>query len=150
MASKIRRIGIAAALSVVILFAVVLLALSYSEVGVTCEIGTGGLPLSDCDLSAMPQSVVEDATKLATEVYGDSQEKCDDFVCQLLTVYEEAKNKDFVVIFNSGGWGSNLVETSPGWWGIFTGIQSELSSSGYTSLPINYRRTVEDIRGCFD
>ncbi len=123
------------------------LALSASQVAVTSEIGSGGLPLSASDLSTVPQSVTEDATKLATELFRDDPENYDDFKNQLLAAYLEAKDKDFVVVFNSGGWGWTLVETSPGWWSIFTGIESELNSSGYTSLLLTYRRTVDTLQG---
>lgn len=145
MKRKLCRLGIGVTLAIIITLLIV--ALLPSEVGVTCEIGTGGLPLSVYDLSAVPQSVAEDATNLATELFGDYQEKCNDFVSQLLTMYLEANNKDFVVIFNSGGWGGNLLETSLGWQSIFTGIESELASSGYTSLLLDYQRTVKTLRG---
>jgi len=36
---------------------------------------------------------------------------------------------------------------SPGWWSIFTGLESELNSSGYTSLLLTYQRTVDDLGG---
>jgi len=94
--------------------------------------------------------VAEDATRLATELFGDCQEECDDFVSQLLAMYAKAKDKDFVVIFNSGGWGGNLLETSLGWRSISTGIESELASSGYTSLLLDYQRSVKTLRGCLD
>ncbi len=54
---NIRRLGVLVALTAVLLLGAALLALSYSEVGVASEIGTGGLPLSSCDLSVVPQSV---------------------------------------------------------------------------------------------
>ncbi|MBA7538451.1 hypothetical protein ES705_30726 [subsurface metagenome] len=150
MWSKIRRLKVVVALTVVLLLALVLLVPSSLVIGVTCEVGTGGLPLSAYDLSAVPQSVAEDAARLATELFGDCQEECDDFVSQLLAMYSKAKDKDFVVIFNSGGWGGNLLETSLGWRSIFTGIESELAGSGYTSLLLDYQRTAETLRGCLD
>jgi len=150
VASKVRKLIIGVALAVLLLLGTLQLVLSYSKVGIVCEIGTGGLPLLVSDRSAVPQPVVEDATRLATELYGEGQEKCNDFVSQLLTTYEAAKDKDFIVIFNPGGWGGNLVENSPGWQSISTGIKSELDSSGYTSLWLNYRRTVEGSRGRLD
>jgi len=150
MASNIRRLGVLVALIAVLLLGVVLLTLSYSEVGLTSEIGTGGLPLAAYDLSAVPQSVAEDAAKLATELFGDYQEKYNDFVSQLLTSYVEAKDKDFVVVFNAGGWGWNLLESSPGWHSIFAGIESKLDSLGYTSLLLDYQRTDETLRGIID
>ena len=150
MVINIRRLGILVALSIVLLLGVGLLALSYSDVGVTVGVGTGGLPLSVPDLSAVPQSVADDATKLAQELFGDYQEKCNDFVSQLLAAYVEAQDKDVVVIFNSGGWGWSFLENSPGWCSIFTGIESELENLGYSSLMLDYRRTGETLRGVID
>ena len=55
-----------------------------------------------------------------------------------------------MVIFNSGGWGWNFLENSPGWRSIFSGIESELEGLGYTSLLLDYRRTEETLRGIID
>jgi hypothetical protein len=71
-------------------------------------------------------------------------------VAQLLAVYSEARDKDFVIMFNPGGWGWNLVEDSPGWWSIFGGIESELEGLSYTSLKLNYLRAVDSFRGRLD
>lgn len=146
MASRIRRLGVLVALTAVMLLAMVLLALSYSEVGITNEIGLDGILLTS-DFSGVPQTVSEDATELAMELFGDSREKYDAFVDQLLTAYVEARDKDFIVVFNSGGWGWNLLDRSPGWHSILTGIESELDDLGYTSVMLNYRRTSDTVRG---
>lgn len=150
MASKLRRLGIVAALAVILLLGAVLLAFSYTEAGVTSTIESGDLSVSAHNLSAVPQSVVEDATMLAKELFGDYQEKSDDFVKQLLAVYMEARDKDFVIVFNPGGWGWGSAEASQGWWGILGGIASELDSSGYKSLLLNYQRTTDSFRGQID
>jgi len=150
MGINIRRLGIIVALTIVLLLGAGLLALSYSDVGITVGVGTGGVPLSVPDLSAVPKSVADDATKLATELFGDYQEKHDDFVSQLLAAYVEAKGKDFVVIFNSGGWGWSFLENSPGWYSISNGIKSELENLGYASLMLDYQRTGETLRGVID
>jgi len=145
--SKIRWVGIVVALGLVLLLGVVVLAASYSGFGVTSDVGTGGLPLSLSDLSDVPQSVMDGATSLAAELFGGCREKCDDFINQLLAAYSEAKGKDFVIVFNPGGWGWNLVEESPGWQSIFDGIASELESSSYTLLELNYLRAADTFRG---
>ena len=151
MANKINRVRIGIiALAVIISLAVIVSILSFSWVGVTSEVGTGGLPLSAGELSAVPQSVTEDAVSLAMELFGDSQEKYDAFINQLLAMYSETKDKDFIIFFNSGGWGWNVVENSPDWWSILTGVESELDSSGYTSLLLNYQRTVDTLQGRLD
>lgn len=150
MAINIRKLGILVALSAVLILGVAALFFSYSDVGVAVGVGTGGLPLSVPDLSAVPESVAEDATELAKELFEDYQEEYEDFVSQLLAAYAEAVDKDVVVIFNSGGWGWNFLENSPGWYSISTGIESELDKLGYTSLLLNYRRTEETLRGIVD
>ena len=147
---KIGKRWIVAALAVVLPLFIVVLALSASQVAVICEVGSEGLPLSTYDLSAVPQSVAEDATRLATERFGDYQEECDDFVCQLLATYSAAKDRDFIIFFNSGGWGWNLLENTPGWQSIVTGIQTELNSLDYKLLSLDYMRTEASWRGRLD
>jgi len=115
--------------------------------GVIREIGTEGLPLSTSDFSAVPQSVTEEATKLATELFGKGQEECHNFVNQLLVTYLEAKDKDFIIVFNPGGWGWDSLKSSPGWYSIADGIQSELDSLSYTSLLLDYQRTTDTLKG---
>ena len=149
MASNIRRIGILAVVTAVLLFGAVLVAASYTNVGMTA-VSNGGWSLSTPDLSAVPESVVKDATVLSMELFGGYQEKYGDFTNQLLATYAEAKDKDFVVIFNPGGWGWNVLDSSPGWKSIITGIEIELDSLGYDSLLLSYQRTDESVRGVID
>ena len=150
MAAKIRRLKIAVTLTVVLSLAIVLLVPPSLVTGVTSEVGSGGLPISTHDFTTIPQSVIEDASRLATELCGDYQEKRDEFASQLLATYSEAKDKDFVIFFNSGGSGWNLLEASLGWYSIGTGITAELASLGYTSLSLDYLRTTKTWQGFFD
>lgn len=144
---KLGKLGIVVGLCIVLLLGMVVLAASYSGSAVTREVGSGGLPLSATDISSVPQLVVEDAFRLATELFGDAQEKYDDFVNQLLGAYLEAKDKDFVLLFNSGGWGWNVLENAPGWRSIFDGIESQLDNLGYTTLLLDYQRTGDTLQG---
>ncbi len=150
MANQIRKLGVFVALTVVLLLGVILLAGSYTVVGITSEVGIGTFDLSAYDVSDVPQSVVDDAANSAVKLFGDYQGKYDNFVQQLLAAYLDAKGKDFVVVFNSGGWGWNLLEDSPGWHSIINGIESELHGLGYSSLVMDYRRTEETFRGVID
>ena len=150
MANNIRKLGILVALTAVTLLAVASLAMSYSEVGVTDEIWGDVLTLSVDDLSAVPQSVVEDAAELASELFDEGGEKYSNFLDQLITAYVEAEDKDFILVFNSGGWGWNLIEKTPGWRSILTGIDSELHGLGYESVMLNYRRTSDTMFGCIE
>jgi len=150
MMINIRKLGILLVLTAVLFLGTALLALSYSDVGLTDVVGVGEISQAVPDLSTVPESVVEDATALARELFGDYQDKYDEFVKQLLATYVEARDKDFVVIFNPGGWGWDLLEGSPGWRSIFYGIKSELESLGYNPLMLNYRRTNESLRSVID
>ena len=132
------------------LLGILMVASSYPGVGVTSEVGTGGLPLAAYDGSAIPQSVIEDATEMAKTLFGDSQEKANNFVSQVLAIYSKAEDKDFIILFNSGGWGWNLLENSQGWGSIFTGIKIELDHMGYQALVLDYKRTEESWRACFE
>ena len=149
MAGRIRRLAILTTLSGILVLAIVLLAISYVEVGVTDDFWAEGFGLAASDFSKVPPSVADDASALAAELFGGSQDKYQAFVDQLLGMYTEAKDEDFIVVFNSGGWGWNLPVKSPGWSSILSGIQSELDDLGYSSMVLNYRRTGESSWGCF-
>ena len=150
MVKKVGRLGILLALMVVPLFAIGLMAFFYTEVGMAKEIGVEAQEtrLPEYEYSTIPKSVIEDATKLAQEIVGNSQDRFQDFVNQLLATYVEAKDRDVVVVFNSGGWGWNLIDQTPGWDSIINGINSELDGLGYKSLVLNYKRTSKGLRAC--
>jgi len=122
---------------------------SYTDPGLTSVIGVGGVPLLLDDYSMVPQTVADDANALAEELF-DEPQLCADFVAQQLALYTEAQDKDFVLIFSSGGWGWSLLEESPGWWGIFEGMATELESWGYSSLELDYLRTSPSVTGQLD
>jgi hypothetical protein len=150
VSNQILRLKIGVILTVILSLAVVILVPPSSVVGMTLRVGPEGLPLPQLDFSLVPQSVVDDANWFATELYGDYQDTCEDFANQLLVTYLEAVDEDVVVFFNSGGWGWNILEASPQWTSIFTGIQAELADLGYTSILVNYQRAVNNIRGYVD
>ncbi len=147
MAGKVHRLKVAVILTVVLSLAIVILVPSPMVSATTSEAGTGGIPLSIQDLSAVPQSIVDDAARLATELFGKGQREYHDFINQLLATYLMAKDKDIVMIFNSGGWGWTLIEDSPEAQSFATGMESELASLGYTSLVLDYSRTASTLNG---
>lgn len=150
MESQIRRLKMVVTLTLVLSLAIVIVVPPYLITGVTSKVGNGGVPDSIYELPAVPQDVAEEAARLATELFGDYQEKRDEFVKQLLVTYSEAEDKDFVIFFNSGGVGWNLLETSVGWYSIFEGITQELNDLGYSTLALNYLRTVKSGQGVLD
>ena len=148
MAAKIRRLKIVVTLTVAISFTIVLLAPSPVVPATTCEAESGGVPLSIQDFSVVPQYIIDDAAESAAELFGKNQEKCHDFVSRLLAMYLAAKDKDIVIIFNSGGLGWTPIEETPEGQGFITGIGSELAALGYSSLFLNHFRTAETLNGC--
>lgn len=148
MAAKVRRLKIGVTLTVAISLAIVLLAPSPVVPATASEVGTGGIPLSIQDFPDVPQPVVEDADRLATELFGDDQQKNNDFISQLLATYLAAKDKDVVIIFNSGGFGWTPIEEIPEGQVFVTGIESELANLGYSALLLNHFRTAETLNGC--
>ena len=131
---------------VIALLAVFWQILYNSGVGMTKEIGIQDLPA--IDYASVPAAVIDDAVEMAVELVGNSQVKIQRLVDQMLATYEEARNSDVVVLFNSGGWGWNRTEEVAGWSSILDGIKDELESLGYHPLVLNYRRTSGGIMGC--
>ena len=148
MAAKIRRLKIIAALTIAISFTIVLLAPSPVVPAAAYVVGSGEAPLSVDVSSFEPQSMVDDANELAAELFGNDQKKCHDYVSQLLATYLAAKDKDIVIIFNSGGFGWTPLEETPEGQDFANSIESELAALGYSSLMLNYFRTAETLNGC--
>ena len=148
MFKKIGSLGILSLLLVVPLLAIIWLTIFDSEVGMARDIGIQEPPLTECDYSSVPQTVIDDAVELAGELFGKGQENIQSFVDQLVAMYNEVKDLDVVIIFNSGGWGWNLTNETPGWESILDGITSQLESQGYNSEVLNYRRTSGGMTGC--
>jgi hypothetical protein len=148
MLKVVRRIGVITTLVILSLVVLITLFLFYSEVGMAKEIGIQEPGLLTYDASQVPRSIVDDAMVLARDFVGKSQEKIKEFTDQLIATYMEVKDSDIVIFFNSGGWGWNLTEETPGWSSILNGIKTELENLGYTSITLNYRRTNSGLRGC--
>lgn len=112
------------------------------------DIGENECGLSKYDLLAAPRSVLENARALANKMVGEGRDGWQDLVNQLLATYLQVKDKDIVIVFNSGGWGWNRIEKTPGWTSILDGIKSKLDSLGYKSLVLNHRRTGQRMLAC--
>jgi hypothetical protein len=146
MLKKAGRLGMAV-LVILPLLAIAWLTLSYSGVGMAQDIGVQYPGVPARDFSSVPQSVMDNAVKMAGELAGNSHEKLQNMVDQLLATYMEAKDRDFVIFFNPGGWGWNIQHATSGWGSILEGIKSQLESQGYQTLVLNYRRTSGGVTG---
>ncbi len=147
MAAKVRRLKIGIALTVAMSLAIVLLAPSPVVPATASEVGSGGVPLAVSPSLVEDTALVEDAAELATELFGDDQQKSDDFISQLLATYLVAKDKDIVMIFNSGGFGWTPFGDSPQEQGFVAGIESKLTGSGYRVLLLDHFRSDKTLNG---
>jgi hypothetical protein len=148
MMKKAGRWGLLATLSVVLLLVIIWQVFFYTEVGMAKTIGVQATRLSEHEYSSLPQSIIGDASRLAGEVVGSSQAKCQDLADQLLAAYAAARDSDIVIIFNSGGWGWNNLDKTPGWSSIIDGIQSRLAGLDFKSRVLVYHRTSKGLLGC--
>ncbi len=146
MKKRLGSLAIVLLMLLVPLAAFVGLSLVYAEVGMAKEIGIQEPVLEACDVSLLPQAVVDDAARVAGQVKHDDQEAAGSLKDQLLAMYAEASKLDIVIIFNSGGLGWNLTTETPGWQSILQGMKDELESFGYRTEILNYRRTGEGFR----
>jgi hypothetical protein len=112
-----------------------------------CDAETDGHVLAATDFSQVPPQVVEDARNLAETYYPKDEAKADDMMSQLVGTYLAASDKDFVVMFNPGGWGWDPMSEIPGWESILLGIKNTLGASGYKTLLIDYKRTRHGLDG---
>jgi hypothetical protein len=147
---KIGRTTVLVILVLMVVFGALLAVTQYTDVGFVSAVRSEEFTLADYELAVIPDSVLEDAQKLANELSGGSSEESDNFVAQLLATYLEARDKDFLLLYNPGGWGSSTLRDSPGWQSIASGIESQLNSLGYEMLPLNYRRTQDSWLGFLD
>jgi len=148
MNGKLGKLGIVITLIAIILFAIVWLTLINLEVGMAKEVGVQEPNLPAYDLTKVPTNVINDATTTASQIVGNSKGKLPNVVDELLASYVEAEKTDVVIFFNSGGWGWNSIQETPGWSGILDGIKTQLESLGYSSFIVNYERTSRSFKGC--
>jgi len=110
------------------------------------DIGIQEPSLAALDYSAVPQNVIDNANRIAKKAVRSSRERTKAYADELLATYIEARIKDIVIFFNSGGMGWNLTKDTPGWASILNGIKSQLETLGYHPLVLNYRRTGSGLR----
>jgi len=148
MAARFRRLKIGVALFVAVSLVIVLLAPSPVVPATASEVGSGDTPLSIQDFSLVSQDLINEADELAIELFGSNQQKCQEFTSQLLGMYLAAKDKDVVIINNSGGWGwSSMLDFTYGL-DFIVGVDAEFTILGYSTLWLDFYRTAKTLNGC--
>jgi hypothetical protein len=152
----VRRVSLGVGLIVVITLTAVIF--STPPVGMTRIVGADEALLTDEVLAALPPVVTGGAARLAEEIYEGRPAEGEGFAHQLLGLYAGVRGKDIMVIFNTGGWGSEPLEnvgdwgakTTPlisGWESLLLGIEAELATRGYSSILVEHMRTDGSLPG---
>jgi len=89
----------------------------------------------------IPEVVREHAANLASQFVDANSVYWEPFVDSLLEVYAQARDKDCLLVFNSGGQGQE--EIGPEWGSILEGVREELRNQGYDDLLVIYERTAD-------
>jgi hypothetical protein len=110
------------------------------------NIGIQEPSLAALDYATISRDVIDKAYRMAKKAVRSSIEKTKLYADELLATYSEARSKDIVIFFNSGGMGWNLTKDTPGWASILDGIKTQLETLGYHPLVLNYRRTGSGLR----
>lgn len=146
MASKITKVRVGVALTVFASLAIVLAAPSPVLPGETFVVNASGeTALPAPDFSTLPEYMLTEAQALAEDLFGDSEQKQEDFVNDLLATYQVSEEKDVIVFFNSGGWGWDAIDETVEGRGFIDGIREELTSRGLSSVFLNYKRTTDTL-----
>jgi len=86
-----------------------------------------------------PSLMRKRAYDLATVIFDDSAE-CDRFADEVTQIYFVSKNVDFLLVYNTGGFGGATMADDPEWPSILEGMKSELADLGYESIIIEHQR----------
>lgn len=148
MADQTRKVYTGIALTVALSLAIVLLAPPPMLPGQSFVVGSQGeASLPPPDLSALPQSMIDEAGDLAEGLFGYSAVLQDEFVTELLATYQAAQDKDVVIFFNTGGFGWDAINETVEGQGFIDGIGAELENLNLSPLLLNYKRTAVTVTG---
>jgi len=94
------------------------------------------------DELSVPQQVVEDAEKLVQELAANYVVQREELIAELLAAYSVARDKDFLILCNPGGFGRK-EKLDDEWGSVISGIKSILEEMGYSVALVQYVRTPE-------
>jgi hypothetical protein len=124
--------------------AVILLALF---AGVFYVRNTRGADSSQALDFASMTPIQQQAWQLASQVVGNSKSAQEQFVNQLLDVYDKAKNCDVLILCAPGGWGKIPMESDKQAQTWLAGMESTLTKMGYNYCQVDDIRTEKGLWG---
>jgi len=141
---RFKRVLITSAIAGLLVMMIV--AVTFSGIGAVSTVEARNVTAYDVSNISGTALIAQDAGIVAAQLYGNKPEAVA-YREQLLTAYNESVDKDIVIIFNAGGWGTKQLQNSADWTSIVNGMQLDLSESGYRVVTLNYQRTIESIPG---
>ena len=97
-------------------------------------------------LEENPESLRGQACELATKLF-DNPDQRGEFAEELIETYSLAKDKDFLLVYNTGGFGGKGMAADWEWPSVLYGVQSILSELGYASIIVEHQRAEDNIPG---
>jgi len=92
------------------------------------------------DEGAISQSILrEEAWKLSVDLFKD-KDKRNRFADEVADLYIRTRDADFILIYNTGGFGAGTMKDDPEWPGILEGIKEELAQLDYRAVIIEHNR----------
>jgi hypothetical protein len=83
-----------------------------------------------------------EAGEVAKQLFKTRKAARADFARQLLDIYDQVQDKDFLVIHNPGGWGCSSLDRCLDWErSIVEGVKDTIEQLGYSSMMTQYFRT---------
>jgi hypothetical protein len=142
---RLKKIKSALMFAAVLLVGLVLfLTFSFSGIAVLSEVQAKNYV--EPSAFKVPPEVYQDALTAAVNKYSQTP-RSEEYARQLISGYKKSIDKDFLIIFSAGGWGSKTLGESAHWISIISGMQSQFEKCGYKTGVMCYQRTQDDIRG---
>lgn len=84
----------------------------------------------------------KEARLLAQQLFGNNMKKCEGFINRLMDIFVRAREKDFLLIHNPGGWGDTTLDELI-WWekSLVDGVTATIEQQGYSWLLVQYFRS---------
>jgi hypothetical protein len=124
----------------------IIVSMSFSGMAVLSEIQAVNVSYIDDHFSNIPPEVIQDAKTLSNELFGQSSNS-EIYFKQLISAYSAISDKNLLIIFNPGGWGTKALADSTDWTTIVNGMAAELGLAGYKVAILNYQRTKDNLVG---
>ncbi len=112
------------------------------NLGGTYRVGTG-FPLHESEVEI---AVEQQAWSLAEEVIALNTDARAMFVAEVVDIYNKARDRDVVIYYCEGGWGSRPLSVNPEGQSLVAGIEAKLTEMGYTYYTADYPRSRDNIR----